>query len=192
MIKMKKMLQTIRRKLKAVSHGLASAATIGASACALLLARPASAQVSSVALFQITNIPPIAAASVATNGYTNQIVLLTKNCALAFAAQFYQTNSLAAGSTVVVGGSFSIDTTNFGIAPFTLSGLANSNNVAWVQAGTNLTFNRPITIQTNWGQNTLSGYAAIMFNIFTNTSSTSAVYNAGCWLSRPTLNTQTY
>jgi hypothetical protein len=86
-------------------------------------------------------------------------------------------------------GSFSIDTTNFGLMPFTLTGTAPSNSLAAVLGGTNLA---AISVGTNWAHSALSGFAAVNFNATTNGSSTSSLFNAGVKVNRPTINTQTY
>jgi hypothetical protein len=148
------------------------------------------AQVSSIDLVTVTSVPPVVALSVVTNGWTQQPILITRNCALAIAGQFYQTNVIA-GSAVTIGGSFSIDQTNFGLAPFTLTGTAPSNSPAWVQAGTNIVNNNPIMMGTNWTQFQLSGYAAVEINVFTNGSAATSVFGT-LKLNKPTLNTQTY
>jgi hypothetical protein len=163
--------------------------TLGlALAAAVFVAAPSHAQVSSVSLYAITNVPAVVPASLGTNGYTNQVILLTKNCCLALASRMCVTNGT---SQVTIGGSFSLDTTNFGIAPFLLTGVVPSNNVVAVMGGTNQPAIVP-GLYTNWNQQFLSGFAAVMLNIYTNGSSTSSVYNADIKLSRPTLNTSTY
>ena len=89
---------------------------------AVVVATPQSSfgQASPINLQSLTNgvtLPP----SAATN--QNNIILLTRDCDLAAAFQFFTTNGTA---TVTIAGSFSIDQTNFGLAPFTLSGTASS------------------------------------------------------------------
>jgi hypothetical protein len=164
---------------------------VGAALALAALCTPHSAlgQVSSPTLFGQTNIPPVIPASTATAAWTGQTNLLTKNCCAAFEALLYCTNS--SWTSVTIGGSFTIDGSNFGVAPFTISGIAPSNNIGALSSN----WIAPSVVPglcTNWTQNQLSGYCGVMFNVFTNTSSTNPVLNAGVKLSRPTLNTATY
>jgi len=160
----------------------------GLAALTFSLEPSAFAQTSSPTLFAATNIPSIVGAGVVTNGWTNQIIPLTKNCCVAVEALWCVTNGTA---TCALGGSFSIDGTNFGVAPFTLLGIVPSNNLVAVLGGSNSPAVIP-GLYTNWSQAWLSGYSALMLNVFTNNSATSSVFNAGVKISRPTLNTQTY
>lgn len=204
-------MQTIIKTLAAAAKKLGLKLTLALAILGILalMAPPARAQVSPTSIIVITNIPAIittnlsttfalnpglyaptnpAAGPIFTNGIQNGVIPLTKNCALALALRWYTTNGPA---VVGVGGSFGLDGTNFGLAPFTLVGTAFSN--APVASPLGLTNGCPVTISTNWTQNTLSGYAFMVLNVFTNTASgTSAVYNASSIASRPTLNTQTY
>ena len=157
---------------------------VGAVAVGMLLARPTEAQVSPLNLNTLTNVPSPLAASSGT--VSNGVFLLTRDCDLAFAAQFFTTNGTG---TATVAGSFSLDTTNFGLSPFVLTGTALSNNLAAVTGGTNIP---PVTVYTNWQHAAIAGYTAVIFNGFTNGASTSSLFNGGAKINRPTINTATY
>jgi hypothetical protein len=158
-------------------------------ASVLAFASQAQAQIVSPTLYAVTNLTGSVAASWGTNGYTGQPIPLTKNCCLALGTTATVTNS--SWTTLVIGGSFSVDGTNFGVAPFQLQGNIASNNVGayvsnWVSPGV------VVSLCTNWSQAWLSGYSAVQVNIVTNTSSTNPVVGLAVKLSRPTLNTATY
>ena len=163
---------------------------VRAAAAAVLLQlaignpQSAMAQVSSINLTQLTNAPLPLAAS--TGVISNNVLYLTRDCDLAAAFQFFTTNGPA---TVTVAGSFSIDTTNFGLSPFTLSGVAVSNAPVGSTSTTNTV---AINLGTNFNHSVIAGYTAVNFYAWTNSSSTSAVFNAGSKLNRPTINTQTF
>lgn len=135
----------------------------------------ATAQISSPTLYTLTNLPATLASNVID--YTTNIVPLTKNCALAVAGRTFSAYSQGAE---VLSGSFSLDGTNFGLAPFTLTAL---NSVAYPTNG--------ISQWTNWSQAYLGGFAYVNFTLITNTGAGTTT-NLGWIVSRPTLNTATY
>ena len=134
--------------------------------------QPTRAQVTSPTLFSITNFPVTLASNVVS--ITTNMIPLTKNCCVAFSGTV--TNTLL-GGTVVIQGSWTVDGTNYGVAPWTLT-------VA--EAG-----QTKVTIATNWSQATLSGYSGLNITTITNTGA-GTMTNFGFVISRPTLNTLTY
>ena len=170
----------VRRLSRLTRH----ASRISVAATTLAIGSSALGQVSSINLTQLTNAPLPLAAS--TGVISNNVLYLTRDCDLAAAFQFFTTNGPA---TVTVAGSFSIDTTNFGLSPFTLSGVAVSNAPVGSTSTTNTV---AINLGTNFNHSVIAGYTAVNFYAWTNSSSTSAVFNAGSKLNRPTINTQTF
>lgn len=127
------------------------------------------------AQFTLTNLP----ATLGTNAgiYTTNIVPLTKNCALALSARFNTSSSTANG---ILAGSFSVDGTNFGCAPFLLVGAATTTAPA-----------NGVTCWTNFTQNQLAGFCALNITAATNSAAVTLT-NLGVVANRPTLNTATY
>ncbi len=151
---------------------------------AIIAALPASAQVSSEDLVQCTNLPsPVAANS---GVVSNNLILLTRDCDLSLAGQFWVTNTgfVATNSggsyTVTVAGSFSLDQTNFGLFPFTLTGTATTNFLT-----------QPITLWTNYSHNAIAGFTAVNVYAFTNACTNSSLFGI-LKANRPTINTATY
>jgi hypothetical protein len=151
---------------------------LGLLACTLAFSLQPSAfsQVFSPTLFPLTNLPPTLAASGVST--TTNLVSLTKNACLSVAGRV---NSSLAGGTTALIGSFSIDGTNFGVAPFVLI----TPTLAVAAPGVT------VTVWTNWPQSYLSGFSAVNFTILSNTS-TGIATNWGFVVNRATLNTLTY
>jgi len=163
------------------------------SACALAACAPTlatQAQVSSLDLVQCTNLPspiPATTPGSAANGVvSNNLILLTRDCDLSLAGQFWVTNTgfVATNSggsyTVTVAGSFSLDQTNFGLFPFTLTGTATTNFLT-----------QPITLWTNYSHNAIAGFTAVNVYAFTNACTNSSLFGI-LKANRPTINTATY
>jgi len=143
------------------------------------------AQTSSLDLVPFTNAVPITAYGVTSNTFT-----LTRDCDLAIDARLFTTNS---ASLATLAGSFSLDTTNFGMAPFTLSGTALSNGIPGY---TSLTSSNTIvlpTLWTNFNHSVIAGFAAVQLYLTNSTSANTTTNLFGTLkLNRPTINTATY
>jgi hypothetical protein len=137
----------------------------------------ASAQVSPLNNLVLTNVPPTVAAGTAVT--SNNVVNLTRYCGLSVGGRF---NGSAASGTELVYGSFSNDNTNFGMAPFILTGST---------VGTTPPTNGVVQTWTNWSQAQLSGFTAVQFSIWTNSGS-GTITNWAWLANRPTFSTQTY
>ena len=124
-----------------------------------------SAQVTSINLNFFTNFPATLATSAAST--VTNIYPVGKNSSLAIQVPFVS----AAGNTapVSVSGCFTIDGTNYGTTPFTLTGNAN---------GTNL-----VVLQTNFTTFQLAGYSGINVYLWTN-GATAAITNRGIGMNR--------
>lgn len=151
----------------------------------LLYAPRASAQTSSLDLVGMTNATPIIAYGVTSNTFT-----LTRDCDLAIDARLFTTNSSVAAA---LAGSFSIDTTNFGLSPFTLSGVATSNGIPGL---TSLTSSNSIAVPTFWtnfNHSVIAGFTSVRLYL-TNSAATDTTTNlfGTLILNRPTINTATY
>ena len=143
------------------------------------------AQTSSLDLVGFTNATPITAYGVISNTFT-----LTRDCDLAIDARLFTTNSSAG---IVLAGSFSVDTTNFGLAPFTLSGTATSNGMPGYT--TLLSSNSIVnpTCWTNFNHSVIGGFSAVKLYL-TNSTAVNTTTNlfGTVILNRPTINTATY
>lgn len=159
--------------------------SLAALSAALIV--PARAQVTSPTVFILTNMPPTLASNV-VNYLTNaslstQVIPLTKNCCLSVAGR---TVSSPGGGSEIISGSFTIDGTNFGVAPFTIMA-PNTTTAPASNGGVNPT----VSVYTNWSQFQLSGFAAVTFNQATNTGP-GITTNLSWVVNRAVLNTQTY
>jgi hypothetical protein len=170
---MKNILRIVGHDVRSAFRKLALVA--GVCTLAFSLQNSAFGQIASPTLYSLTNVPVTLASNVVC--YQTNIIPLTKNCALAVAGR--TVTSLGAG-TEVLSGSFGLDGTNFGLAPFTLT----------VPLSTTYPTNG-VTMWTNWPQNYLSGFAYVNFTLITNTGP-GTVTNYSWLVSRPTLNTSTY
>jgi len=157
--------------MKIVKTLLAAAVLAGAA----VFLPAAHAQVYSPTLFTATNLPGTLSSNVVS--VTTNIFPLTKNCCLSLTSRF-QTS--AGAGTGVISGSFSQDGTNFGCAPFTLTGTLSTAYPT-----------NAITAWTNFSQAQLSGFSAINITTFTNTGP-GVCTNFGVQLNRATLNTATF
>jgi hypothetical protein len=154
--------------------------------CVALLGAPrASAQVSSLDLFSMSNATPIIAYGVTSNTF-----LLTRDCEFGIDGRFFSTNSAV---PVGLAGSFSLDTTNFGLMPFTLSGVATSNGVPGSMALTSSNSIAVPTIWTNFNHNVIASFAAVRLYLTNGTpANTTTNLFGGLLINRPTINTGTY
>ena len=127
------------------------------------------AQVVPTTITSLTNVPATLATN--TTSTTTNILALGKNSALALQVPVIS----ASGNTATFGvsGSFSVDGTNFGTAPFWLTGAAN---------GTTL-----VVLTTNWNQFQLAGYTAVNFTTWTN-GATASITNRGILANRVNYN----
>ncbi len=162
-----------------------SALIAGLAVLAFSLQPSAFAQTSSLDLVGFTNAPPIIGFGVVSNTFT-----LTRDCDLAIDARLFTTNN-PVGTTLT--GSFSIDTTNFGLSPFTLSGVATSNGVP---GQTSLTPSNSIvnpTFWTNFNHTVIAGFSAVKLYLTNSTSANTTTNLFGTViLNRPTINIATY
>lgn len=144
------------------------------------------AQIASPTLYPLTNMPPTLASNV-VNCLTNSlglptIIPLTKDCDLAIAGR---ANTSSGGGSEIISGWFSIDGTNFGIAPFQLS-------IALTTGYPTNGFGFPTnSCSTNFAHSVIAGYTAVEFYNVTNTGPGTAS-NLQWEVSRPTINTLTY
>lgn len=129
-----------------------------------LLAIPARAQVTSTTIYGLTNFPATLASG-ATSTTTN-IVPLTKDAGFALQGIF---NVSAGTSNVVVQGSFTVDGTNYGTAPWT-----------WIIPANGTT---RVVASTNWNRAQLAGFTGVNVTTVTNGNS-GTLTNAGFLINR--------
>jgi|GEM_PF-2246350 len=142
-------------KFTKTKFALALAAIIG---LILFTAPPAQAQVTPLTLSGLTNFPATLAAG-ATSTVTN-IVAVPRYGGLAVSLPF---NAASGSGSVVLGGSFTVDGTNYGCSPFTLIGTANGTT--------------QVMLSTNWNQLQLAGYSGVNFTTLTNAASNGVLTN---------------
>ena len=145
--------------LKKVGFTLAQLIMVVAIICLLaVFALPARAQVSPLTLTALTNFPATLAAG-ATSTVTN-IIPVPRYGGLALSVPF---NVASGTASVVVGGSFTVDGTNYGCAPFTLTAAATGTTQAM--------------LSTNWSTAQLAGYSGVNFTTLTNSSANGVLTN---------------
>ncbi len=123
-----------------------------------VFALPARAQVSPLTLTSLTNFPATLAAG-ATSTVTN-IVPVPRNGGLALSVPF---NAASGSGNVQVGGSFTVDGTNYGVAPFTINAAANGTTT--------------VMLWTNWSAAYLAGFSAVNFTTLTNATANGVLTN---------------